>query len=96
MRRFASAVGALQPNGVTLVVLMGVGRSAAIATTLVEHGWSPATPAAIVANASAADQQVWRGTLAQLAERGEADSARFRRFRYDSSSATSSRHWHRP
>ena len=26
---FASAVGALQPNGVTLVVLMGVGRSAA-------------------------------------------------------------------
>ena len=38
---FRSAVGSLEPNGVTLVVLMGVGRSAAIATTLVERGWSP-------------------------------------------------------
>jgi uroporphyrin-III C-methyltransferase/precorrin-2 dehydrogenase/sirohydrochlorin ferrochelatase len=63
---FASAVGPLPPNGITLVVLMGVGRSAAIATTLVERGWSPETAAAIVVDASTANQQVWRGTLAQL------------------------------
>jgi uroporphyrin-III C-methyltransferase / precorrin-2 dehydrogenase / sirohydrochlorin ferrochelatase len=66
---FASAVGALQPGGVTLVVLMGVSRSAAVAATLVERGWSPETPAAIVVDASTANQQVWRGTLAQLAEK---------------------------
>jgi uroporphyrin-III C-methyltransferase/precorrin-2 dehydrogenase/sirohydrochlorin ferrochelatase len=63
---FASTVGDLQPNGVTLVVLMGVGRSAAIARTLVERGWSPETPAAIVVDASMASQQVWRGPLEQL------------------------------
>src|SRR5712691_1028932 len=67
---FASAVGALQPNGVTLVVLMGVGRSAAIAAALVARGWASGTPAAIVMDASTAAQQVWRGTLEQLAEKG--------------------------
>ena len=49
---FRSAVAKLQPHGVTLVVLMGAGRSAEIAAALVEHGWSPGTPAAIVVNAS--------------------------------------------
>jgi len=67
-----SAVGALQPNGVTLVVLMGLGRSAAIAARLLERGWSRDTPAAIVVDASMANQQAWRGTLAQLAD-GEPD-----------------------
>ena len=67
---FASAVGTLQPGGVALVVLMGAGRAASIATALVQRGWSPETPAAIIVNASRADQQVWRGTLEQLAEKG--------------------------
>ena len=66
---FRSAVVTLQPNGVTLVVLMGVGRCAAIATTLVECGWAPETPAAIVVDASTANQQMWRGTLDQLTEK---------------------------
>src|SRR5204863_9618814 len=65
---FRSSVGSLDPNGVTLVVLMGLGRSAAIAATLVEDGWSPETPAAIVVDASMANQQLWRGMLAQLAD----------------------------
>jgi uroporphyrin-III C-methyltransferase/precorrin-2 dehydrogenase/sirohydrochlorin ferrochelatase len=69
---FTSAVGALQPNGLTLIVLMGVARAAAIATTLVEKGWSRDTPAALVADASAANQRTWCGTLAQLAEKGAA------------------------
>jgi uroporphyrin-III C-methyltransferase / precorrin-2 dehydrogenase / sirohydrochlorin ferrochelatase len=67
---FRSSVGSLDPNGVTLVVLMGLGRSAAIAATLVEGGWSPEMPAAIVVDASMANQQLWRGTLAQLGEKG--------------------------
>jgi uroporphyrin-III C-methyltransferase/precorrin-2 dehydrogenase/sirohydrochlorin ferrochelatase len=68
---FRSAVGGLQPNGVTLIVMMGLGRSVAIAATLVERGWSAATPAAIVVDASTAEQQVWRGTLGQLTENGD-------------------------
>jgi len=64
---FASAVAALQPNGVTIVVLMGLGRSAAIASRLIDRGWSRGTPAAIVVDASRPQQQVWRGTLDRLA-----------------------------
>jgi siroheme synthase len=70
---FRSTVGALRPNGVTLVVLMGLGRSTAIATTLVEGGWSPDTPAAIVVDASMPNQHVWLGTLGWLAEKGDAE-----------------------
>jgi uroporphyrin-III C-methyltransferase / precorrin-2 dehydrogenase / sirohydrochlorin ferrochelatase len=64
---FASAIGQLQPNGVTVVVLMGLGRSAAIASLLIDRGWSRGTPAAIIVDASNPQQQVWRGTLDRLA-----------------------------
>ena len=63
---FASAIGQLQPNGVTVVVLMGLGRSTAIACQLIDRGWSRGTPAAIVVDASRPQQQVWRGTLDDL------------------------------
>ncbi len=46
---------------------MGLGRSAAIACLLIDRGWSRGTPAAIVVDASRPEQQVWRGTLDQLA-----------------------------
>jgi siroheme synthase len=64
---FASAIGRLQPNGLTVVVLMGLGRSAAIACELIDRGWSRGSPAAIIVDASRAQQQVWRGTLDDLA-----------------------------
>jgi uroporphyrin-III C-methyltransferase len=63
---FASAIAALQPNGITVVVLMGLGRSAAIACHLIDRGWSRSTPAAIIVDASRPQQQVWRGTLEAL------------------------------
>jgi len=65
---FASAIAALQPNGITVVVLMGLGRSAAIACQLIDRGWRRGTPAAVVVNATRPEQQVWRGTLDQLAQ----------------------------
>jgi uroporphyrin-III C-methyltransferase len=72
VRAFTHAIGQLQPNGVTLVVLMGLGRSAAIACELIDRGWSRGTPAAIVVDATRPHQQVWRGTLDALAaERAE-------------------------
>ena len=64
---FASAIGALRPNGITVVVLMGLARSAAIACRLIDSGWARGTPAAIVVDATRPEQQVWRGTLDELA-----------------------------
>ncbi len=64
---FSSAVSGLEPRGVTLVVLMGVARRAALAGRLLERGWMPETPAAIIVDASSTGQYVWRGTLGDLA-----------------------------
>jgi uroporphyrin-III C-methyltransferase/precorrin-2 dehydrogenase/sirohydrochlorin ferrochelatase len=64
---FTSAIGQLTPNGATLVIMMGVGRRAELATRLIERGWPSRTPAAIVAAASLPQQQVWRGALEDLA-----------------------------
>ncbi|MQA30036.1 MAG: uroporphyrinogen-III C-methyltransferase [Luteitalea sp.] len=64
---FSDAIGALRPNGVTVVIMMGVGRRSALAAQLVDRGWAAATPAAIVSDGSRPTQQVWRGTLEQIA-----------------------------
>jgi uroporphyrin-III C-methyltransferase / precorrin-2 dehydrogenase / sirohydrochlorin ferrochelatase len=63
---FASIVGALRPGGVTLVVLMGLGRRAALAARLIDAGWERSTPAAVIVDATSDNQEVWRGPLAQL------------------------------
>ena len=71
---FAASIGQLTPNGLTLVVLMGVGRRAALASRLTSLGWSRETPVAIVADASRPQQQVWRGTLDDVAsDRGRVE-----------------------
>ena len=41
---FASAIETVAANDLTLVVLMGIGRRAALARRLVERGWHAATP----------------------------------------------------
>lgn len=63
---FSDAVGALRPNGITLVIMMGMARRTVLAGQLIDRGWKPATAAAIVAGGSLPQQQVWRGTLEQL------------------------------
>ena len=65
---FASATEGLRPNRVTLVVLMGLGRSAQIAWTLIDGCWSRRTPVAVITAASTPREKVWRGTLDDLAE----------------------------
>jgi siroheme synthase len=67
---FSEAIGALRPNGVTIVVLMGFGRRAEIAADLVTGGWDRALPAAIVADGTLPSRKVWRGTLGDLADGG--------------------------
>jgi siroheme synthase len=63
----AATVGQLPPNGITIVVLMGLGRSAAIASLLIDRGWPRGMPAAIVVDGTRAQQQVWRGRLDEVA-----------------------------
>src|SRR5262245_23776879 len=63
---FAQAIGQLTPNGMTLVIMMGVGRKAILGRHLIERGWAGETPAAIVAAASTERQRAWRGVLADL------------------------------
>ena len=64
---FAATVAHVASNVVTLVVLMGLARSRALANRLIASGWSRETPAAIVVDASTPHQQVWRGRLDELA-----------------------------
>src|SRR5262249_61685970 len=66
METFASAIGQLQPNGVTVVALMGLGRSASIAGLLIDRGWSRGTPSAVIVDGTRPEQQVWRGTPRDL------------------------------
>ncbi len=66
-RAFAESIGAVRPNGVTVVVLMGMARRAALASLLIDSGWACRTPAALVAAASMPEQEVWRGSLGELA-----------------------------
>jgi uroporphyrin-III C-methyltransferase / precorrin-2 dehydrogenase / sirohydrochlorin ferrochelatase len=64
---FAAAIQRVEPGGITLVVLMGVARIAALAGRLIARGWARETPAALVVDASMPRQQAWRGTLDDLA-----------------------------
>lgn len=64
---FASAIRAMEPHGATIVILMGLGRSAALSRRLMARGWSAGTPAAVIVDATRPEQQVWRGTLERLA-----------------------------
>jgi uroporphyrin-III C-methyltransferase/precorrin-2 dehydrogenase/sirohydrochlorin ferrochelatase len=64
---FRAAVHQLTPSGLTLVIAMGYARRAGLAGELTAAGWAADTAAAVVAAASWPDQQVWRGTLSEMA-----------------------------
>jgi len=63
---FNRALDGLEPNGVTLVVMMGLQARAEIARRLVARGWSEATPAAVVCGASTPRAWTWTGILGEL------------------------------
>jgi uroporphyrin-III C-methyltransferase/precorrin-2 dehydrogenase/sirohydrochlorin ferrochelatase len=64
-----AALSAYARAGGTLVVLMGLGRLAAIVDGLLAAGCRPSTPAAVVQSASGAGQRTVAGTLGDLVER---------------------------
>ena len=59
---------AVHPNTISMVILMGVGARADLASRLMAHGWSAETPAAIVCSASMPDAWTWTGSLAQMGD----------------------------
>jgi uroporphyrin-III C-methyltransferase/precorrin-2 dehydrogenase/sirohydrochlorin ferrochelatase len=63
---FRPVLEALTPGSATVVVLMGLGSRAAIASLLVARGWAASTPAAIVLGAFTPDEHAWIGTLGTL------------------------------
>ena len=56
----------VRPDGVSVVVMMGMGVRAELAASLIAHGWAPSVPAAIVCAASTADEWIWTGDIAGL------------------------------
>jgi uroporphyrin-III C-methyltransferase/precorrin-2 dehydrogenase/sirohydrochlorin ferrochelatase len=66
MDAFDRGIQAVQPNAVSLVVMMGLAERASVADSLVARGWSERTPAAVVCAASTSEQWTWSGSLAEL------------------------------
>lgn len=56
----------LAPGSATLVVLMGLANRTGVATVLLDRGWSPSVPAAILLGASTEASWTWTGSLADL------------------------------
>ena len=56
----------VRPHTISIVILMGVGARADLASRLMAHGWSAETPAAIVCSASTPDAWTWTGPLGQM------------------------------
>ena len=61
-----ATVSSVQPNSITIVVMMGLAGRDEIATRLMAHGWARETRAAVVCGASTKDEWTWTGRLADL------------------------------
>jgi uroporphyrin-III C-methyltransferase / precorrin-2 dehydrogenase / sirohydrochlorin ferrochelatase len=61
-----ATLGAIRPQSVTLVSMMGLGGRGELASRLIAHGWSAETRAAIVCGASTPDAWTWTGRLEEL------------------------------
>ena len=56
----------VRPGYLTVVVLMGIARRSDVVASLIECGWAPETPTAIVTAAATTAQEVWTGRLDTL------------------------------
>ena len=61
-----SALAAVRPASVTVVVMMGLGGRDDIAREFIAHGWSADTRAAIVCGASTREEWIWTGRLSDI------------------------------
>lgn len=67
VEQFERVVSGIVPESITVVVMMALRTRLAIAGTLIERGWMPSTPAAVVVGASTPREWTWRGNLIELA-----------------------------
>jgi uroporphyrin-III C-methyltransferase / precorrin-2 dehydrogenase / sirohydrochlorin ferrochelatase len=63
-----NALASVRPNGMSIVILMGIGVRGELAGQLMAHGWAGSTPAAIVCDASTPREWTWSGRLDQMGE----------------------------
>ena len=63
---FEPILNAIEPDSMTVVVLMGLRNRGHIAPTLIERGWRRHTPAAVVLAASTPRMRIWTGRLDEL------------------------------
>ena len=63
---FEPLLGAVAPGSLTVIVLMGLRNRDRVAATLLERGWRPHTPAAIVLAAATPRMRLWTGRLDEL------------------------------
>jgi uroporphyrin-III C-methyltransferase/precorrin-2 dehydrogenase/sirohydrochlorin ferrochelatase len=61
-----NALRSVRPNTISVVFLMGVGARGELAAQLMSHGWSAATPAAVVCDASTSAAWTWTGRLDEM------------------------------
>jgi uroporphyrin-III C-methyltransferase len=72
---FRPILASIAPNSLTVVVLMGLATRAQLARLMLERGWRPETPTAIVWDASRAGAHTWLGTLSELENRSNPHQA---------------------
>ena len=63
---FRPILEAVAPNSLTVVVLMGLASRARVAARLIDRGWRPDTPTAVVMAASTDRMHSWIGRLDEL------------------------------
>jgi uroporphyrin-III C-methyltransferase/precorrin-2 dehydrogenase/sirohydrochlorin ferrochelatase len=67
---YLPVLASLPPNGITVVVMMGLGQIASIAGLLIAQGWSRLTPSAVVLGASTSSARTLTMTLEELKQDG--------------------------
>jgi uroporphyrin-III C-methyltransferase len=65
---FRPLLATLPSRGMTLVVLMGLRQRPELSRALLEFGWDPGTPCAMVLGAATPQSWSWRGTLGAVAD----------------------------
>ena len=70
-----NTLGSVRANSLSIVILMGVGARRTLASQLMNHGWMPATPSAIVCNAALPNQWTWTGRLDAVGDTEPPDGA---------------------
>jgi uroporphyrin-III C-methyltransferase/precorrin-2 dehydrogenase/sirohydrochlorin ferrochelatase len=56
----------VRPHSASIVIMMGIGARADLASRLMAHGWRAETPAALICGASTPDEWIWTGLLAEV------------------------------